>query len=118
MQNQVTKSDNTVRRIVAGMLLFMLVGVVALTMHLSNQPSRDEQKQYIDSLIKQSRQSFTFDSIRSVIEKRLIDSIGNVRKEIEIERAARRRETQNIRRETQKIRHRLDSIGPIDRPKF
>jgi hypothetical protein len=76
----------------------------------------NERLEYIDSLFLDSRQSITFDSIRSVIDERLTDSIRSVRAELDVERSARRRETQNIRRETQKLRHRIDSIGPIDRP--
>lgn len=76
------------------------------------------RQQYIDSLFRQSRESITFDSIRSEFEKQLNDSIEMVRKEIQTERIVRRRETLNLRRETQRLRHLLDSIGPIERPDF
>lgn len=112
MENQRMKSGNWI--IVIAIIAF---GVLVFGMfYYAVEKRREENRKYIDSLIHDSNQSITFDSIRSVIDQRLTDSIRVIRGELDIERSARRRETQTIRRETQKLRHRLDSIGPIDRP--
>ena len=95
----------------------LIIGAVVL-FYISGQQRLETHRQYVDSLYKQSRESITFDSIASVVEKRLMDSIADVRQELQIERDVRRRETKTIRLETQRIRNRLDSIGPIDRPDF
>jgi hypothetical protein len=112
MENQRTKSGNLI--IAIGILTFGII--VYGLFYYAAEKRREENRKYIDSLLHDSRQSITFDSIRSVIDQRLTDSIRTIRVELEIERSARRRETQTIRRETQKLRHRLDSIGTIDRP--
>ncbi len=98
-------------------ILITAIGVAVLVYFLGDKKSDKEiMREYIDSLFVGSKQTITFDSIQSVNEKRLTDSIRTIRRELDVERSARRRETQIIRNETKKLRHRLDSIGPIDRP--
>lgn len=102
--------------IIISVLALVGFAAIILTVHETEENNRAIMRQYIDSLYRDTRQTITFDSIRSVIDRRLTDSIRTIRAELDAERSARRRETQTIRRETNKLRHRLDSIGPIDRP--
>jgi hypothetical protein len=109
------------KRSVSGFtILAVIIGIIAIGLIVHSESVRRareaKQRQYIDSLFRDSRQTITFDSIRSVIDQRFTDSLRSIRAELDRERSTRRRETQNIRRETNKLRHRLDSIGPIDRP--
>lgn len=95
--------------------ILILLGFLA---GLHMRPDNDVNRKYVDSLFQQSRQTITFDSIRSAIEHTMMDSIRDMRSDLEQLRISRRRQTQIHHRENETIRHRIDSIGPINRPDF
>jgi hypothetical protein len=107
-----------------GKILYAILWLTVLTIAVwnfierKNEQKKNEQREYIDSLFHASEQSITFDSIRSVFDQKLFDSLRVIRQSIDVERSTRKRETQRLRNDQQKLRHRIDSIGPIDRPNF